>query len=54
MTSAPSGTDQTTVGAGTQSNFSKEPKDHSLVVEDIVLESDLLDMDKIKNSITFE
>ena len=35
-------------------NYPKVQKEHSLKVDDIKLEADLLDMDKIINSITFE
>ena len=40
--------------AGTVTNYPRDHKDHSLALEDIVLESDLLDIEKIKSSITFE
>ena len=54
MASAREGTEQSTAGAGAEENCSGGPKDYSLAVDDIVLESDLLDMNKIKTSITFE
>lgn len=54
MASGVDGMDQTTVAAGTVTNYPRDYKDHSLALEDIVLESDLLDIEKIKDSISFE
>lgn len=54
MASGVDGADQTTVAAGTVTNYPRDLKEHSLALEDIVLESELLDIEKIKGSITFE
>ena len=54
MTSGIDGGDQTTIAAGTVANFPKNTKEHSLAIEDIVLESVILDIELIKGSITFD